>query len=343
MAKNFTITGDEITFAIAGKRYTQKISTKPINVTPPTLHPTLPTPPAFNPFSDRLFISLPSIRPQNPTKSLFSRIPSLESTLTTSETESASSSPTLPKVAEISLPGDSLKTSKEPEITKNTEIPRIYTTTTQLKIWKIPEISLSTTQPKPKVPLYSGNCTNSRSKPTAGLHAGRRDVVYKGLIRGIKTTLAQKFGKFTGKTKFSRQTKGCEVFKKEVKKFLEENLDKFGSFETVFGHTEEQKEYFTQVLAVFIEKGSHYPGKSKDVKDTAKALRKCVNGSSFWIKNYQKLFSSPCIQKFLSVLLKSGYIKDLISSRQNMKDLEERYLEAVNSIINFSENPVLMK
>lgn len=254
MAKNFTITGDEITFAIAGKRYTQKIPTKPTNLTPPTLHPTLLTPPAFNPFSDLLFISLPAVRPLNPTKSLYTRTPSLESTLTTSESESASSSPTLPKVAEISEITSTPETSGTPS---------------------------TITQPKSKIPLYSGNCTNSRSKPTAGLHAGRRDVVYKGLIRGIKTTLAQKFEKFTGKVKFSRQTKGCEVFKKEVKKFLEENLDKFGSFETVFGHTEEQKEYFTQVLAVFIEKGSHYPGKSKDVKDTAKALRKCVNGSSF--------------------------------------------------------------
>lgn len=126
---------------------------------------------------------------------------------------------------------------------------------------------------EPKAGLYYGQSSNSRAKKNKGEHADRRDVVYKGLLRGVKTTLCQKFEDFTGKIKFSKQTKGCPLFKQKVEEFLDCHSELFKSLHVVFGDGSEDFEYFTQVLAIFLEKGSHFPNKSKETKGAAKALK----------------------------------------------------------------------
>lgn len=192
----------------------------------------------------------------------------------------------------------------------------------------------------PKPSLYYGRSSNSRDKPYQAKNAARRDVVYKCLIKAVRTTLIQKFESYTDSSKFSNSTKGCKVFSQKVREFIEQTP----SFSSVLASEfSNQGEEIFSTMAVFLENGYFCVGKTPEYKKLAYSLRTCTKSSSFTILNYKKLFSFPSVSVFFHFLAKSGFFAGLFQERENMKKCEGRYQEAVESIINFQRNRQLMK
>ena len=64
---------------------------------------------------------------------------------------------------------------------------------------------------------------------------------------------------------------------------------------------------------------------------------------NFTIKTYKKLFIMRGVSDFFKVLKISGVTEDLIDQHPIMKLSKERYLEAVDSIINFPKTKQLLQ
>ncbi|CAI2386444.1 unnamed protein product [Moneuplotes crassus] len=183
--------------------------------------------------------------------------------------------------------------------------------------------------------------TNQRNKCSAPKYGDRRDVIYKNLLRAVRTILCEQFRELSTGAHFSRKTTGCVVFKMKIEQFLEKDK-KFKQFvPEVFGEGPNGMQYFTEVLSIFLEESWYYPNKRKEMKEATKILKKCTK--SFTIGCYTKLFKFRGIQLFFNLLLKSGFIQEIINQRDNMQKCPDRYIEGVESIINFSHHPFLMK
>lgn len=189
---------------------------------------------------------------------------------------------------------------------------------------------------------YCGSGSNSRSKVQKATFADRRDVVYKCLVKAVRTTLLEQFKAHTNGCTFSSSTKGCRLFQQKVVDFLKENPHFGNCVNLVYGEGEENYQRFWTIFAVFLENGYYYPGKSPEIKKAALALRKCTSSSSFTIPSYTKLFSFACIQEFFRYLSESGFIENLLLTRGNMEKSSQRYRQAVESIIKFGQCPRLM-
>ncbi|CAI2363078.1 unnamed protein product [Moneuplotes crassus] len=187
--------------------------------------------------------------------------------------------------------------------------------------------------------LYHGNSTNSRNKPYKATFAGRKDVIYKGIVRGTRMKLQTEFDSFTKDLSFSTKSHGCQVFKRAVKDFYDHSVFK-QAINEMFGNDPTKEQYFCEVLAVFLEMPWYYPKKKPELRQASTQLRKCC--SKYTNGLYTRLFKFKGIQLFFSVLLQSGFIDKLINERENMVKLYDRYLEGVVSIIKFSQNRKLM-
>ena len=64
---------------------------------------------------------------------------------------------------------------------------------------------------------------------------------------------------------------------------------------------------------------------------------------NFTIKIYKKIFIMRGVSAFFKVLKKSGVVEDLIDQHPIMRLSKERYLEAVDSIINFPKTKQLLQ
>lgn len=199
------------------------------------------------------------------------------------------------------------------------------------------EAKKSASSPKPQGPYY-GNHTNSRTKMHKAKHATRRDVIYKNLLRAIRTTLLSEFQQFCEGTPVLKQTKGIQ---EKVIQFYQSRLDLQKYISLVFGEGTQGQEYFLEVLSMFLDEYSHYPHKTEGLKDVNKLLKKCVK--SFTIDSYTKLFKSRSIQLLFTVLAKSGFTDKIISERPNFALNKERYQQAVESVMDFSTCSSLMK
>ncbi|CAI2386647.1 unnamed protein product [Moneuplotes crassus] len=189
--------------------------------------------------------------------------------------------------------------------------------------------------------LYGGaKNTNSRNKSYIAEYASRRDVVYKGIIRGTKEVLQADFYSATKEITFSRKRHGCHIFKKKVKDFYE-NSEFKKTVDELYPNDAETEERFIEALAIFLEMPWYYPDKRKEFRQASTQLRKCC--SKYTNSLYKKLFKFDGLQLFYKILLKSGYIHSLIRERKNMMKLEERYIEGVVSIIDFNKSGRMME
>lgn len=99
-----------------------------------------------------------------------------------------------------------------------------------------------------KTTKYISKGSNSRLKAKKATFADRRDVVYKCLIKAVRTTLIEQFREFTQECEFSNSTKGCQVFKAKLTGFLSENPHFLESVGEIYG---DDLEEFTKVFAIF--------------------------------------------------------------------------------------------
>jgi len=217
------------------------------------------------------------------------------------------------------------KSTSTPMVSK---MPKKREENKKAKMSNTPEISTST-QP---AGLYYGKHTNARNKPIKGKHSERRDVVYKNILRAVKTFLNEDFKKASdGKKSFS----SCFAA------FLKSLPDIASKIPKIFGRGTTGEHNFKQAMLVFLGEKCYLHEKTKDTKIVEKQLKKCVK--TFTINSYTSLFKFRIIQQMFELLLDSRYIHTIITTRENMKISEPRYLEAVSSIIAFQTHPSLMK
>lgn len=124
--------------------------------------------------------------------------------------------------------------------------------------------------------LYYGEHNNCRDKKKKGENAERRDVVYKTLLRAVRAILLEEFNEFTGNAKFTSQTKGSKDFGQKVSDFLDFKKEFWPGMNSVFGSDPSDKQYFKEVLAVFLEKGYYYPNKCSEMRTATKKLKDCA-------------------------------------------------------------------
>ncbi|CAI2378615.1 unnamed protein product [Moneuplotes crassus] len=179
--------------------------------------------------------------------------------------------------------------------------------------------------------------TNSRDKPFKAQFADRRDVIYKTLIRSVRRFLWDDFSSTLPDVTFSNMTRGCSVFEDFLKRFYQEQFC-VGNIHSQKGSNEFAH---LQLLSVFMTQYYLIPKRSATSKKIAQALKQIVK--KFSPKLYIKFFNLEGVSDFFKLLKSSNYIYKVIDAYPNMKKCEDQYIKAVDSIINFSRDPTLMK
>lgn len=179
--------------------------------------------------------------------------------------------------------------------------------------------------------------SNSRDKPFKAQYADRRDVVYKTLLRSVRRFLWDDFTAEIGDVAFSSKTRGCDIFQSHLSSFHKQN---FKDSPAIFENLQTEKE-FLDCVSVFMTHHYLIPKRSTGSKKISLMLKKIVK--KFSPKLYTKFFKLQGVSEFFKILKDSGYIYKIIDAYPNMKKCEDQYIKAVDSIINFSHSPELMK
>ena len=181
--------------------------------------------------------------------------------------------------------------------------------------------------------------SNSKNKQVKAAYAERRDVIYKSLLRNVKRFLWKKFLSEAGPAKFSKRTRGWDLFKEKVGIFYEKYF-KVHSYE-ILKSGDMTEDLIKEVLGCFLNPSIITPGRSEITKQYTKVLRKAIKTFSPIV--YPELFEFRWIQYFFQLLKCSGVMEEVIDSCTNLKMSKKSYERAVDSIISFHSHKTLMR
>lgn len=191
-----------------------------------------------------------------------------------------------------------------------------------------------------RISAPSENLKKSRgpSQNTAD-YSGRRDVVYKNLVRNTRKYLWELFCKSQTKETMKKLNKKCRKFETYVDGLYMDNFQK--NVQKIFSPGSDDEKLFKEVLAVFMTHKHSTSNKSVAAKRVTELVNKTMR--IYWSREYFRLFNSPGVPAFFKILKETGIFDQMILSNPNLNSNKDRYLDAVDSVINFEVNPNLMK
>ena len=171
------------------------------------------------------------------------------------------------------------------------------------------------------------------------VHAERKDVIYKSLLRNVKRFLWKKFLSEAGPIKFSKRKRGWNLFKEKVGIFYEKHFKEH--FQESLKSDEITEDLIKEVLGCFLNLYIITPERSQTTKLYTRPLRKAMKSFSPFV--YSELFEFRWIQYFFQLLKSWGIIEEILESCVNLKMWKDSYERAVESIISYQSHKTLIK
>ena len=165
---------------------------------------------------------------------------------------------------------------------------------------------------------YPGNKHNKER----GVHALRKDVIYKNLLRGLRRYLWSQFEQDFDVKSFERQKKKMsQDYKNSLDLYYQKH---FAEIVESMDASEEFETSFKEILAGFISEKYILSSRSTQEKKLAKVISTVLK--KFHKKTYSILFSYPYFSEFMRVLEISGFIKRSIEVMPSFSGVETHEL-----------------
>ena len=107
------------------------------------------------------------------------------------------------------------------------------------------------------------------------------------------------------------------------------------------GVSKNDQEYFCFLLGVLITNKVSFPSKTEEMKKQLYLFQFMLK--KFCSASYPKFFSSKLIPEFFALMKSSGVISKCIKAYPKLNQSREAYIQIVDSIVDFKENPYLLK